>query len=312
LGALQLTLKKVTVAAVFIILVFTLVFPAACQPTDSSSETTSKSFLWEVTSDSTTVYLLGSVHVAKADLYPLNRAIEDAYDDSRYVVVEVDVSSTGLFESAELLMEIGMYPPGEDLQNNIPADLYSRLTARLLELDSAGFFRYTKDAYEPWVVYTMLAELEYMELGYEAEYGIDMHFLDKAVKDGKDVLELESMEFQLEVLDSLPHELQVLLLEDAVDNPVTEEEMERLFEIWRTGDAVAMEQMVFGDVEEYPQFQLINEKLIDERNYLMVDKIESYLGDNEVYFVIVGAAHLVGENGIVNLLIEAGYHVEQL
>jgi uncharacterized protein YbaP (TraB family) len=307
-----LTLKKVTVAAVFIILVFTLVFPAACQPNDSSTETTSKSFLWEVTSDSTTVYLLGSVHVAKADLYPLNRAIEDAYDDSRYVVVEVDVSSTGLFESAELLMEIGMYPPGEDLQNNIPADLYSRLTARLLELDSAGFFRYTKDAYEPWVVYTMLAELEYMELGYEAEYGIDMHFLDKAVKDGKDVLELESMEFQLEVLDSLPHELQVLLLEDAVDNPVTEEEMERLFEIWRTGDAVEMEQMVFGDVEEYPRFQLINEKLIDERNYLMVDKIESYLGDNEVYFVIVGAAHLVGENGIVNLLIEAGYHVEQL
>ncbi len=307
-----MTLKKATAAAVFIILVFTLVFPTACQPTDSSTETTSKSFLWEVTSDSTTVYLLGSVHVAKADLYPLNRAIEDAYDDSRYVVVEVDVSSADLFESSELLMEIGMYPPGEDLRNNIPADLYSRLTDRLMELDSAGFFRYTKDAYEPWVVYTTLAELEYMELGYEAEYGIDMHFLDKAAKDGKDVLELESMEFQLEVLDNLPDELQILLLEDAIDNPVTEEEMDRLFEIWRAGDAVEMEQMVFGDIEEYPQFQLINEKLIDERNYLMVEKIESYLEDDKVYLVIVGAGHLVGENGIVNLLIEAGYQVEQL
>ena len=307
-----MTLKKATAAIVLIILVFTLVFPTACQSTDSSTGTISKSFLWEVTSDSTTVYLLGSVHVAKADLYPLNRAIEDAYDDSRYVVVEVDVSSADLFESSELLMEIGMYPPGEDLRNNIPADLYSRLTDRLMELDSAGFFRYTKDLYEPWVVYTMLAELEYVELGYEAEYGIDMHFLDKAAKDGKDILELESMEFQLEVLDNLPHDLQVLLLEDAVDNPITEEEMDRLFEIWRIGDAVEMEQMVFGDVEEYPQFHLINEKLIDERNYLMVEKIENYLEDDEVYFVIVGAGHLVGEKGIVNLLTEAGYQVEQL
>jgi len=306
-----LALKKVTTAAVFLIPSFALVFSTSCLPNDSSTETTSKSFLWEVTSDNTTVYLLGSVHVAKANLYPLNRAIEDAYDDSQYVVVEVDIGSVGLFESAELLAEIGMYPPGEDLESNIPAGLYSRLTDRLEELDSAGFFRYTKDVYEPWVIYSMLAELDYAEMGYEAEYGIDIYFLNKAAEDGKDILELESMELQLAVMDSLPQELQILLLEDVVDNPVTEEEMDRLFEIWLAGDVAGMERMVFGDVEEYPQYQFINEKLIDERNYLMVEKIKSYLEDDEIYFIIVGAGHLIGENGIVNLLIKAGYQVEQ-
>ena len=307
-------LKRATAAVFVILLVLTLIFSASCKSHESSVEPSSKSFLWQVTSDNTTVYLLGSVHAAKADLYPLNPAIEDAYDDSQYVVVEVDTSSIDLFESAQLLMEKGMYPPGEDLQNNIPADLYSRLIDRLEEFDSAGLFLSTVDSFEPWVVYSMIADLEYMELGYEAEYGIETYFLDKAAEDGKAVLELESIEFQLDILDSLPNELQIMLLEDTVDNPLVEieNEIESMFEAWRTGDVAEMERMVFSGVDEYPEYQLINEKLLDERNFLMVEKIEGYLEEDEVYFVIVGAAHLVGENGLVNLLIEAGYDVEQL
>jgi len=307
-----LILKKVTTAAVFTILVFTLILSASCPSTDSSTDSPSKSFLWEVTSDNTTVYLLGSVHIGKADLYPLSPAIEDAYDDSQYVVVEVDVGSAGLFDSVELLMEKGMYPPGDNLQSNIPADLYSRLINKLEELE-AGLFLSMIDAFEPWVVYTMIVDLEYLELGYGAEYGIETYFLNKAAEDGKGVLELESMEFQLDVLDSLPYDLQILLLEDTVYNPLVEfeEQIESMFEVWRAGDVTEMEQMVFGGVEGYPQYQLINEALIDERNFLMVEKLEGYLEDDEVYFVIVGAAHLIGENGLVNLLIEAGYEVEQ-
>ena len=305
-------LKKVTTAAVFTILVFTLILSASCPSTDSSTDSPSKSFLWEVTSDNTTVYLLGSVHIGKADLYPLSPAIEDAYDDSQYVVVEVDVGSAGLFDSVELLMEKGMYPPGDNLQSNIPADLYSRLINKLEELE-AGLFLSMIDAFEPWVVYTMIVDLEYLELGYGAEYGIETYYLNKAAEDGKGVLELESMEFQLDVLDSLPYDLQILLLEDTVYNPLVEfeEQIESMFEVWRAGDVTEMEQMVFGGVEGYPQYQLINEALIDERNFLMVEKLEGYLEDDEVYFVIVGAAHLIGENGLVNLLIEAGYEVEQ-
>jgi len=309
-----LILKRATAAVFVILIALTLIFSASCQSNESSVEPSSKSFLWQVTSDNTTVYLLGSVHAAKADLYPLHPAIEDAYDDSQYVVVEVDTNSIDLFESAELLMEKGMYPLGEDLQSNIPADLYSRLIDRLEGFDSSSIFLYMIDSFEPWVAYSMLADLEYVELGYEAEYGIEIYFLDKAAEDDKDVLELESMEFQLDILDSLPHELQVMLLEDTVDNPLAEfeDEIESMFDAWRTGDVAKMERMVFGGVEEYPEYQLINEKLLDERNFLMVDKIVGYLEDDEVYFVIVGAAHLVGENGLVNLLIEAGYQVEQL
>lgn len=307
-------LKRVTAAVFVILLTLTLIFSASCKSNESSVEPSSKSFLWEVASDNTTVYLLGSVHVAKADLYPLNPAIEDAYDDSQYVVVEVDTSNVDLFESAELLMEKGMYPPGDNLQNNIPTNLYSRLIDRLEEFDSSSLFLSMIDSFEPWVAYSMLADLEVMELGYEAEYGIETYFLDKAAEDGKDVLELESVEFQLDILDSLPNELQVMLLEDVVDSPMveSEDEIESMFEAWRTGDVTEMERITFDGVEEYPEYQLINEKLLDERNFLMIEKIEGYLGDDEVYFVIVGAAHLVGENGLVNLLIEAGYQVEQL
>jgi uncharacterized protein YbaP (TraB family) len=252
------------------------------------------------------------VHVAKADLYPLDTVIEDAYDDSQNVVVEVDINKVSNEEMATLLMEKGMYPPGESLEAHIPKELYSRLSERLLELDPSGLLLLTMDSFEPWVVATTISDLDYMELGYEAEYGIDLYFLEKAIADGKDILELESVEFQLELFDSLSSELQIMMLEDAIKNPVTEEEMEGIFNVWSTGNTAEMEQIIFEEVEEHLEYQSLYIKIIDERNFLMVDKIEDFLKDNTVHFVVVGAGHLVGKNGIINLLIQNGYMITQL
>jgi uncharacterized protein YbaP (TraB family) len=153
--------------------------------------------------------------------------------------------------------------------------------------------------------------MDYMELGYESEYGIDTHFLEEAEADGRDILELESAEFQFDIFDSLSDELQIMLLEDAVDNPVTGDDMEALFEAWSTGDVAKMEQMVFEDIEEDENYRIFLNIIGDERNFQMTEKIEQYLQDDGIYFVVVGAAHLVGENGIINLLDSQGYQVTQ-
>jgi uncharacterized protein YbaP (TraB family) len=295
-----------------ILLILTLVLNMSCSETPET-ETPQKSFIWEVTSDDTSVYILGSIHVADADLYPLDKAIEDSYKVSQNIVVEININdSENLQKTQRLLMEKGMYPSGENLEDHITVELYEKLEKRLKELDSSGLFLYSLKMFEPWVVALSISDLEYMELGYDAEYGIDMYFLDKAEADGKNILELETVEFQLDIFDGLPDELQITMLEDTIDNPATKEELEELFDAWCTGDTTTMEQILFEESEGDEEYDFLQERLIDERNFQMTEKIEDYLEDDEVYFVVVGAGHLVGDNGIIKLLIEKGYKVSQL
>jgi uncharacterized protein YbaP (TraB family) len=293
------------------VLILCLVLLISCSTPADDSEDTSLSFLWEVSSDTNTVYILGSAHVARADIYPLAEAIENAYTLSDYLVVEYDTNAVSELEMTALLFEKGTYPAGESLRENISEDLYSRLCDRLKELDSTGLLVSSINLFEPWVVAMLIADLDYMALGYEAEYGIETHFLNKAEADGKTILELESAEFQMDVFDSMSYEIQIAMLEDAVDNPVTENEMETMFEAWSTGDAAKMEEMVFEDIEGDENYREFLSIIGEERNFLMLDKIEQYLQDDKTYFVVVGAAHLVGENGLINLLDSKGYTVEQ-
>jgi uncharacterized protein YbaP (TraB family) len=297
--------------AAVLIMCLVLVTSCSTQTDNDNNEDTTLSFLWEVSSDTNTVYILGSVHVATEDSYPLAEAIENAYALADYLVVEVDINAISELEMTYLLLEKGTYPAGESLSDYISEDLYSRLCDRFRELDTTGLMLSSINRFEPWVVATLISDLDYMALGYEAEYGIDYHFLEKAGADGKDILELESAEFQLDIFDSMPYETQIILLEDAVDNQVTADEIEMMFEAWSTGDVTTMEWLILGSDISNPEYRTIYENLIDERNFLMVEKIEQYLQDDDVYFVVVGAGHLVGENGIINLLDSKGYTVEQ-
>ncbi|UCE98179.1 MAG: TraB/GumN family protein [Dehalococcoidia bacterium] len=297
----------------FLLICFVLAI--SCSPateTDTQTKSFTKSFLWEVSSDVNTIYILGSVHVAEANIYPLNDVIEDAYDQSAIIVAEIDITNISEEELGMLLMEKGMYPAGESLETHISSELYSRVSERILELDPTGFLLSYANVFEPWVVAVTITDFDYMQLGYDAEYGIDLYFLEKANTDGKQVLEFESAEFQLGLFDSLSDEIQIMMLEDAIDNPVTKAEMEDLFTAWNTGDASTMELLVFEGIEEHPEYQRLYNKIIDDRNFLMVEKIETYLQGNVIHFVVVGAGHLVGDNGIINLLDEKGYDTLQL
>ena len=302
-------MKSIRNAAV--VLILCLVLTVSCS-TATKPDIQPTSFLWEVSSDVNTVYILGSVHIAKSDLYPLNEVIEDTYDLSETLVVEIDIINTSQEEAAQLLMEKGMYLPGDNLKKNISDNLYFQLSERLMEFDDSGILLNTMTLFEPWVVAITIADLDFIELGYDVEYGIDVYFLNKAESDGKDILELESAEYQLDIFDSLPDELQIMLLEDAVENPITEEELERVFDAWNTGNITTMEEIVFGGIDENPMFRSLNEKILDERNVRMVDEIEGVLEDDDIYLIVVGAGHLVGENGIINLLAKKGYKVRQL
>lgn len=272
-------------------------------------ETDGKEFIWQITSGSNILYLMGSIHVADADTFPLAAVIDDAFTQADVLAVEVDISDIDQSESLALLLEYGTYPSGETLEDNLPEELYERLADKFAEWGvGIGFLK----EYRPWVVENILEVTSFQTLGYTSEYGIDMYFLESATSRNMEIIELESEEFQIQLIADIPDDIMAKIIEMNLDEPITAEDIEELFVYWETGDAVAMENLLFEGLDEEPELIPYYQAMFTERNQTMMDKIVGFLDEDQTYFVVVGAGHLVGEEGLLDLLEEAGYIVEQL
>jgi uncharacterized protein YbaP (TraB family) len=298
------------------IVVFSLLLIIGCAPPQQTATPTEgpdlpgeKAFIWEITSDVGSVYLLGSIHVADSDIYPLNNVIENAFQSSNNLVVEIDISKVNPLATAELMIKYGIYPEGGSLKSYVSEELYTKLSEYFTEY---GVDISTIDMFRPWVIDTLMEELRLESMGYSAQNGIDMYFIEKATEADKNILELESTEFQLELLSSFSDEIMILAIEDAFQNPPTKEMIEELFYSWGNGKTDIVESLIFEGLNEEPIFEPCYQAVYIDRNYSMADKIEVFLSDGDVYFVVVGAAHLVGEEGLISILENRGYETRQL
>ena len=267
-------------------------------------------FLWKATSKTTTVYLLGSMHVAKPNLFPLAKEIEDAYAGSKKLVVEVDTAALDQAQMVKLVVQHGKYPAGESLSKNL-----SKKTKEALDAYCAkkGLKPEALDSFRPWMVNLVVSVSELQALGLSDE-GIDKHFLKKAKADKKPIVELETADAQLKLFADFTPELQEkLLAKTLTDVGDIKGQMDKIDAAWKAGDAKAMEDiMLRSTVKRSPEYKAVLVKMFDERNEKMLEKIEVMLKGKEPCFVVVGAGHLVGEKGLVKLLEDKKYPIEQV
>ena len=156
-----------------------------------------------------------------------------------------------------------------------------------------------------------LVALESLKLGFDPNLGIDKYFLSKA--DEKKILELESLDYQIDLLSGFSDKDQELFLFYTLkDLKVMEQELGQLTRAWASGDSKAIESILKRSISEDERFAFVFEKLVYERNRSMAAKIETFLRTRETYFVVVGAGHFVGDQGIIEILKRKGYVVEQL
>lgn len=270
-----------------------------------------KSILYKVTSKTSTVYLLGSIHLAKPELYPLKSAIEDAYANSDILVLELDptsAESTRVFQGA--MLTLGTYPHGKTLKTELSATTYELLEAHIDRV--GGISLNAMQGTRPWVVVMQLSVMEMMRLGYSPEYGIDQHFLQKARRQHKKVLELETAAEQVELLSKNDKQYQDLMLRYTLESMHEMEPLlEKMFQSWISGDAEGLSEVLDSSLVVDPRLDEVYDALITKRNYKMTDKIVGYLKTDKNYFVVVGAGHVVGPEGIVKLLRKNGFIVEQ-
>jgi len=268
-----------------------------------------KCFLWKVKSAQSSVYLLGSLHLTGKELYPLNKKIENAFDTSDFLVVEVNVNAADNLETQTLMLAKAMYPNNDALDNHLSKETYTLLKKKL---DSLGLDIVEFSKFKPWYVAIKITILALLRLGYDPDLGLDSYFLSN-VQGHKKILELESFDFQIQLFDSFSDKLQELfLVSSIIDLDILEKSMNTITSAWLSGDATAMENILFEGLQEQPALSPVYERIFYERNEKMASKIESYLKSAGNYFVVVGSGHLIGEHGIIRLLEHKGFTVEQL
>jgi len=293
---------KLSVIFSFILILLGIVFAK-----DSFSQP-KKSFLWKVQSKTNTVYVLGSIHYLKKEMYPLDEKIEKAFDQSEILVVEADVSNIGK-EDIEKLLGNAFYTENDTLQKHLSPENYGLVKKKLEEL---GASLEVANKYKPWFLALNLVSLEALKLGFDPNYGIDRYFLERAAE-RKKILELEGLEYQFKLFSALSEkEQQSFLLYILKDIKVLERELDKLVKAWNAGDEKGIELIMTKSIKDDKKLIPVYEKLVVERNKEMVSKIEKYLKEKETFFVVVGAGHLVGKQGMIGLLKGKGFLVEQL
>jgi len=261
--------------------------------------------LWRVDSGDSIVYLLGSVHVAKPDLYPLNGYIESAFSGSTRLVVEVDVRNIEQVSLQKKILTFGVLPQGRTLRGELDARDAKRLEEKLSAL---GVPVDSFDRFRPWVVYSVLAELDFSRLGYEAANGVDVHFLGRA--GDREVVELESADLQLELMAGFSdQEQRELLVEYLDESGKLEEEWGSLFDAWLSGDDGRVGEILATEIHDTQLDRRVEEILLKKRDAAMAEKIEGLLKRPGASFVVVGAAHLFGKGSVVDILKQGGYAV---
>ena len=274
----------------------------------SASSYDQKSFLWKIQKGSATVYLLGSIHFLKGDVYPLSETIENTYESSDALVVEADIKEIDKLDLTKFTSR-AFYQGDDHVEKHVSPETYRSIQK---ESETLGLPGEVIRRQKPWFLALSLQAVELMKLGYDPRYGVDYHFLAKA-HGKRRILELESVEEQINLLSGFSDREQELFLLYTLKNLRSMDgQVEALVRAWASGDAQAMESILTESALQDRAVARVFGKLFDERNLKMCSRIESYLNSNGSYFVIVGAGHLVGRRGIVELIKGRGYVVVQL
>lgn len=280
----------------------------------------SKGLFWKTAKGKNTVYLLGSIHVGRTDMYPLNKKIRAAFEEADALVVEANLLS--MQEGMDYFIQQAMYQDGTTLKDNVSEATYEKC------LQVFEKFSLPMDVYEnfkPWSIANDLAVItssatETLEGAAEvANAGIDMYFLSSALLQGKPIMELEGIRFQADLFNSIPQELQESHLNGILNeilNPVSTEiaDTESVVELWQ-------KQWVNGEIEDLRESYAASlnasedeftKALFGKRDENMTEKIIELLEKDEegTYFVVVGFGHFVVEGMVIDQLEEKGYEVE--
>jgi hypothetical protein len=284
---------------------------AAAPAPDARQDAPRRGLLYEIRTGGNTVYLFGTLHVGKPDFYPLSRQANRALADSQRLYLEVNLTDTTTVNAETVA--VAMYGDGITLDQRLPAALMAKVSARLARYQ---FPQQVALKMKPWMLAHTLLLLEAKRRGYDPELASEFYLLRYAGAAHKEILGLETLSEQFAAFDRMSQAQQEAFLEQTLsefDDTRFEARLKALFDAWANADARAVEDELQHEKKQDSVFaSILLPRLIDERNRTMADRIADIARSGLKSFVAVGALHLVGKEGIVELLRRRGLVVREL
>lgn len=263
--------------------------------------------LWRAQGQSNSIYLLGSIHLLRAEDHPLPSVIDSAYEDAEVLIMELDMDDLDPVATQQLFNQNGVLRDGRTLRDLMGEELYAR-AATAAEVIDIPIDMLAKS--EPWLAAITVEMMMLYRIGFNPVLGVEMHMTSRAAADGKPIQGLEAIEEQLAFLDGLSLDAQrEMLVQTLEDGANMSELIEEMITAWRRGDVDTLEA---GLLESIAGHEELNDALVTSRNLRWVSQIGELLDDTDDYLIIVGALHLVGKQGVPNLLAEQGVDIRQL
>ena len=276
--------------------------------------------MYEITKEGSDnkIYLFGSMHSVNLDEFDFPDYVINAYNNSDYLAVEFDILKA--LEDPNVVqneLKNMTYQDGSTIKDHISEETYKKLVEKMEE---KYIYNSAFDLYSAYFFESLLSSLVLEDAGISSDDGVDTYFLQKAKDENKKILEVESYELQSNILTNFSdrlYELMLLSYLDYYDDQV--EGIKELYQIWKNGDPKELIKLVEDDedtegysLEDIKLYEEYNKALTTDRNIGMTDKLIDYFENNKKVFFMVGAAHLIGDDGIANLLINEGYTVTQI
>lgn len=263
--------------------------------------------VWEVKSSDSVAYLGGTCHILRESDYPLPAAFDLAYGRSAAVVLETDIGRMNSPEIQQKMMAEMLYKDGGSLQDSLSPETWQALAEYC---EKSGIPLDLLRQMKPSMAVMTLLTLELRKIGVTST-GVDLFFYERAKAEGKKIVGLETVEEQIGFLSVMGKGLEDQMIEQSLaELSQTGAIFVDLIDAWRQGDE---KQLIGLLVEETRKnFPEIYQVLIAGRNLAWIPEIESLLATPETELILVGAAHLVGPDGIIEALIKRGYQVTKL
>lgn len=306
LWTMECKLKRAVRALVAIVIGLSLAATMAAAQESPATRDTSRSCLWEVTSEKGTLFLVGTVHLLKPGTPIVSPAAEAAFEQARTILLELDLDEAESPASRQLFARKALLQ-GETLKDKVSSETLA-LAVEKTEALGLPFDRLSN--LKPWSLSLTLTLFKLQTLGFDPRHGVDRYYFDRGKQAGKEIGALETMEFQLDLFDGMSDRLQEEFLQQTLaELDRLGEETEQLVQAWSGGEVEVLEELMQKSFEDYPG---LYQRLVVERNKNWVLRIEPLLNRPGTTLVVVGALHLVGAESVVELLKKQGYTVKQL
>ncbi|PLX88554.1 MAG: hypothetical protein C0614_02415 [Desulfuromonas sp.] len=266
-----------------------------------------KHSIWKVDNGASTVYLVGSIHLLNQQSYPLPQIYDRIFSESQNIAFETDLEQIQSPAVQQRLLLAASFKPGNSLKTVLATETYGKLKRYL---DGQGLSIENLGGLKPWMLCLTLSVIEMQKLGFSPQFGLDKHFMERAKRQGKIILQMESVDDHLGTLIGLDALDQNVLVEQTLrDLQKVSTLFNDMVTAWRLGDAEKLDRLINGSMRAEPE---LKELLLDRRNRKWSVKVESLLKMKQTAMVVVGAAHLAGAGSVVELLQQKGYRVSQL